>query len=189
MYAGSRPTSKLRTGRNPAAGWRTAGSSSAGASDTDSWSREYKVIRGTIESERSKGGGSKEPIVTRDGFGENKDGRRGWWAGRRSGKVEKARRDGETGGRRWETGGRRWEIDACLLRPRPRSRSGAGAARKAEFRARSWGWFGEGRWTADNKKSPVNFHARSKMLAAGCPPIDAASPLNILRKLGVLARK
>lgn len=107
MYAGSRPTSKLRTGRNPAAGWRTAESSSAGASDTDSWSREYKVIRGTIESE-VEGGGSKEPIVTRDGFGENKDGRRGWWAGRRSGNVEKARRDGETGGRRWE-------IDACLL--------------------------------------------------------------------------
>lgn len=141
-----------------------------------------ELYEGQSRARGRRGGGSKESIVTRDGFGENKDGRRGWWAGRRSGKVEKARRDGETGGRRWE-------IDACLLRPRPRSRSGAGAARKAEFRARSWGWFGEGRWTADNKKSPVNFHAWSKMLAAGCPPIDAASPLNILRKLGVLARK
>lgn len=53
---------------------------------------------------------------------------------------------------------------ACFDRVQGRRRGQE--QRKAEFRARELGWFGEGRWTVDNKKSPVNFHARSKMLAA-----------------------
>lgn len=87
---------------------------------------------------------------------------------RRSGKVDKARRDGETGGRRWK-------IDACLLRPRPRSTSGAGAAQGRISSEGSWGWFGEGRWTADNKKSPVNFTSSQRCWLPshrGCVCVD-----------------
>lgn len=180
MYVGSRPTSKLRTGRNPAAGWRAA-ASSAGASDTDSWSREYKVIRGTIQSWRSRGGGgSKEPIVTRDGLGKTRTdvvGGGGWFAGR-----GKSRRRGGMGKQAGDAGK---SMLACFDRVQGRRRGQE--QRKAEFRARG---VGGGLVKGGGRRTTKSHQSTSRPVKdAGCPPIDAASALNILRKLGVLARK
>lgn len=140
-----------------------------------------KLYEDNRELEVEGGGGSKEPIVTRDGLGKTRTdvvGGGGWFAGR-----GKSRRRGGMGKQAGDAGK---SMLACFDRVQGRRRGQE--QRKAEFRARGVG--GGGLVKGGGRRTTKSHQSTSRPVKdAGCPPIDAASALNILRKLGVLARK